>query len=149
MELMDGGDVVDGNHSPEKEFTEGFSDIASFNASQYAFFGKDVLEEVELGGLEDDEDDAALIGLGDDEFRFSSFGDREEVYGTVSPSDVDDLAATFDKINKVASGPRNLGNIGDRRSFSLESECLCYIAFVHYLIDLFCTYVYPMKQIMG
>lgn len=29
---------------------------AVFDASQYAFFGNEVLEEVELGGLEDEED---------------------------------------------------------------------------------------------
>ena len=28
-----------------------------FDASQYAFFGNDVVEEVELGGLEDEEED--------------------------------------------------------------------------------------------
>lgn len=47
---------------------------AVFDASQYAFFGNDVVEEVELGGLEDDEGIAAS-GLDDEEF----FYDKEEV----------------------------------------------------------------------
>lgn len=35
-----------------------------FDASQYAFFGNNVVEEVELGGLEDDNDsNADFIGL--------------------------------------------------------------------------------------
>lgn len=49
-----------------------------FDASQYAFFGGDVPEEVELGGLEENDDDTALVGF-DDEFHLSSFEAREEV----------------------------------------------------------------------
>ena len=58
-----------------------FADNARFDASQYAFFGsKDVLEEVELGGLEDDDGSGAgLVGLDDEEYRFPSTGDIEEV----------------------------------------------------------------------
>lgn len=39
-----------------------------FDASQYAFFGNDVVEEVELGGLEDEED-AAPVGFEEEEFQ--------------------------------------------------------------------------------
>uniref|UniRef100_A0A2N9EV30 Uncharacterized protein n=1 Tax=Fagus sylvatica TaxID=28930 RepID=A0A2N9EV30_FAGSY len=46
-----------------------------FDASQYAFFGKDVLEEVELGGLEDEEDVLPAVGIEEEEFLY----DREEV----------------------------------------------------------------------
>lgn len=42
---------------------------AVFDASQYAFFGNDVVEEVELGGLEDEEDDVAPVGF-EEEFAF-------------------------------------------------------------------------------
>jgi len=45
-----------------------------FDASQYAFFGKDLVEEVELGGLEDDEELPA-VDLEEEEFFF----DRQEV----------------------------------------------------------------------
>lgn len=46
-----------------------------FDASQYAFFGKDVLEEVELGGLEDEEVDLPAAGFEEEEFLY----DKEEV----------------------------------------------------------------------
>ena len=45
-----------------------------FDASQYAFFGKDLVEEVELGGLEDDEELPAT-DFEEEEFLF----DRQEV----------------------------------------------------------------------
>ena len=46
-----------------------------FDASQYAFFGKDLVEEVELGGLEDGEEDLPVVDLEEEEFFF----DRQEV----------------------------------------------------------------------
>jgi len=39
---------------------------AVFDASQYAFFGNDVVEEVELGGLEDEEEDIPAVGADED-----------------------------------------------------------------------------------
>ena len=45
-----------------------------FDASQYAFFGNHVAEEVELGGLDDEEEEFPLAGIGQD-FAF----DKEEV----------------------------------------------------------------------
>lgn len=44
-----------------------------FDASQYAFFGQDSVEEVELGGLEDEEE--AAVGLEEEEFLYN----KEEV----------------------------------------------------------------------
>lgn len=46
-----------------------------FDASQYAFFGKDFVEDVELGGLEDEEEDLAAVEFDEEEFLF----DRQEV----------------------------------------------------------------------
>ena len=50
-----------------------------FDASQYAFFGNDAVEEVELGGLEDEEEDEIEYvpagGVGDDVEQL----DRDEV----------------------------------------------------------------------
>ncbi|KAF3785931.1 hypothetical protein EJ110_NYTH19156 [Nymphaea thermarum] len=69
----------DGPSSQEnpREFSDaGFSGNARFDASQYAFFGKNVAEEVELGGLDDADD--PLVGFDDEEYRFSSIGEREE-----------------------------------------------------------------------
>lgn len=48
---------------------------AVFDASQYAFFGKDLMEEVELGGLEDEEEDLRLVEFEEEEFLFG----RQEV----------------------------------------------------------------------
>lgn len=44
---------------------------AVFDATQYEFFGgNDAVEEVELGGLEDEEDDVAPAGFEEEEFIF-------------------------------------------------------------------------------
>ncbi|TYI95970.1 hypothetical protein E1A91_D01G035900v1 [Gossypium mustelinum] len=92
-----------------KRFGDTSSGDAVFDASQYAFFGKDVLEEVELGGLDDDEDVPA-VGLEDEEeFLF----DRDEGEVLRSLSDVDDLTNTFSKLNTAISGPRGSRIIGD------------------------------------
>lgn len=53
-------------------------DDAHFDASQYLFFGKDILEEVELGGLEGQEHDETAPVPSDYEFHFST-GDKELV----------------------------------------------------------------------
>ncbi|CBI21787.3 unnamed protein product, partial [Vitis vinifera] len=87
-----------------------FSAYAVFDASQYAFFGKDVVEEVELGGLEDE--DLPVAGFDEEEFLL----DREEGEVLRSLSDIDDLASTFSKLETGVSGPRNAGIIGDRGS---------------------------------
>lgn len=50
-----------------------FAEGAVFDASQYAFFTKDVVEEVELGGLEDDDH---LPAVESNEFFFLN---KEEV----------------------------------------------------------------------
>ncbi|KAG2324468.1 hypothetical protein Bca4012_038980 [Brassica carinata] len=76
-----------------------------FDASQYAFFGNDVVEEVELGGLEEEDEILSFNGIGDD----LEVGDSRLL------SDVDDLATTFSKLN------RNTGPITDKRS-SQNSE---------------------------
>ncbi|KAG6523309.1 protein PAT1 homolog 1-like isoform X1 [Zingiber officinale] len=106
------------------------ADNPLFDASQYVFFGK---EDAELGGLEDDEgDNCSFIRIGD-EYHFPTTTDREgvvpsgaqnvnEVEGLAYLSDNDDLASTFAKLNRVVSGPRTPGVIGDRGSFSRESS---------------------------
>ena len=47
-----------------------------FDASQYAFFGNEVLEEVELGGLEDEEEDLPASKFEDEEYQL----EQEEVF---------------------------------------------------------------------
>ncbi|KAF3438530.1 hypothetical protein FNV43_RR21292 [Rhamnella rubrinervis] len=113
---MEGFESGSGIHdAPNLKDLKQFGDNSSgavFDASQYAFFGKDVLEEVELGGLEDEEEDFAAAGFEEEEFLYG----REEGEDLRSLSDVDDLASTFSKLNKSVSGPRGTGVIGDRGS---------------------------------
>ncbi|XP_074275617.1 protein PAT1 homolog 2-like [Silene latifolia] len=96
-------------------------DNSFFDASQYAFFGKHVAEEVELGGLEDEEDNLSSAGLPSDEYHLFDKDGGQDV-GVVSLSDMDDLETTFSKLNRVVTGPRNPGVIGDRGSGSLSRE---------------------------
>ncbi|KAK1304583.1 hypothetical protein QJS10_CPB11g01604 [Acorus calamus] len=123
MDGFSGGDGVPDNPNTDdfKEFTAGQSENALFDASQYAFFGNDGVEEVELGGLEDDNDNGIVADF-DDEYRYSSIGDREEGEGLGSLSDVDDLSTAFSRLKRAVSEPRNAGVIGDRGSFSRESS---------------------------
>ncbi|KAJ1430732.1 hypothetical protein SESBI_07561 [Sesbania bispinosa] len=67
-----------------------------FDASQYAFFGKDVGQEVELGGLEDDD---CLPSVESNEEEF--FLNKEEAEDVRSLSDIDDLTTTFWKVVQV------------------------------------------------
>ncbi|KAF5725562.1 hypothetical protein HS088_TW23G00286 [Tripterygium wilfordii] len=100
--------------SIELHFTD-----ALFDASQYAFFGKNAVEEVDLGGLDNDVDDPVFGSVNDDEYHLF---DKDVGVGIGSLSDVDDLATTFAKINRVVTGPRNPGVIGDRGSGSFSRE---------------------------
>lgn len=88
---------------------ENSTDPKLFDASQYAFFGNDIVEEVELGGLEEEED--ISVGRIEDDYQF----DQEEVDGIGSFSDIDDLSDAFTKLNRTVSEPRP-GLIGDRGS---------------------------------
>uniref|UniRef100_A0A803M2D9 Uncharacterized protein n=1 Tax=Chenopodium quinoa TaxID=63459 RepID=A0A803M2D9_CHEQI len=85
-----------------------------FDASQYAFFGNDIVEEVELGGLEDEED-IPIVGIEGD-YQI----DHEEVDVIGSFSDIDDLAGAFTKLNRTVSEPRTgfIGDMGSRESSS-------------------------------
>lgn len=98
------------------------SDDTRFDASQYAFFGNNVLEEIELGGFEDDNSsNAAFAGLDDLERPLSSQGIALEAEDS-SFSDLDDLANTFSKLRRDVNLPKHIGvnNLGT--SFSRESS---------------------------
>ncbi|KAL9286880.1 hypothetical protein AtEden1_Chr4g0290461 [Arabidopsis thaliana] len=96
--------------------TSSDNNSALFDASQYEFFGQS-LEEVELGGLDDD---GTVRGHVDDE-EYHLF-DKREGTGLGSLSDMDDLATTFAKLNRNVTGPKHLGVIGDRGSGSFSRE---------------------------
>uniref|UniRef100_A0A1J3K5U2 Protein PAT1-like protein 1 n=1 Tax=Noccaea caerulescens TaxID=107243 RepID=A0A1J3K5U2_NOCCA len=92
-----------------------------FDASQYEFFGQS-LEEVELGGLDDDAAAAAaVLGHADDD-EYHLFDKRGEGACLGSLSEMDDLATTFAKLNRVVTGPKHPGVIGDRGSGSFSRE---------------------------
>ncbi|GAB4854773.1 hypothetical protein Ancab_023358 [Ancistrocladus abbreviatus] len=95
-----------------KQFSGNSTDNAVFDASQYAFFGNDFVEEVELGGLEDEEEDIPAVRFDDEEYPL----DPEEGDGVGSLSDIDDLSSTFSKLNKEVNGPRGTGLISNRGS---------------------------------
>uniref|UniRef100_A0A8R7TYR9 Protein PAT1-like protein 1 n=1 Tax=Triticum urartu TaxID=4572 RepID=A0A8R7TYR9_TRIUA len=96
----------------------------SFDAGQYAFFGKEPRDGLELGCLEADGGHGNGGGFSGPEdgglYRLSSVG--EEIDNLSNLSDVDDLASTFAKLNRTISGTRNPGVIGDRRSISRGSS---------------------------
>ncbi|KAJ0631452.1 hypothetical protein HanLR1_Chr17g0654121 [Helianthus annuus] len=96
-----------------------------FDASQYAFFGQDVLEKADFGCLEvEEEEDKPLNGVGDDEYRLFDRDEAGDVLltfeesGVGSLSELDDLSTIFSKLNRTVSGPRHPGVIGDRGSGS-------------------------------
>ncbi|CAI9760336.1 unnamed protein product [Fraxinus pennsylvanica] len=103
------GGVTQESSNPQdlKPFGANPTGDAIFDASQYSFFDNNVVEEVELGGLEDEEGDLLPVELEDEEFLL----DREEGEALDSFSEIDDLASTFSKLNRGVSGP-----IGDQRS---------------------------------
>ncbi|KAI7757294.1 hypothetical protein M8C21_022848 [Ambrosia artemisiifolia] len=92
---------------------------AMFDASQYAFFGNQVLEEVELGGFEEEEEDEGdglpTAKFEDDEYLL----EQEEV---VFPG-INDLSTTFSKLNKDVMGS-SVGDFGDRGSRETSSAAV-------------------------
>ncbi|KAL3851054.1 hypothetical protein ACJIZ3_012936 [Penstemon smallii] len=101
MDVYGGGGNIEQSSKP----TGG----AVFDASQYEFFGNDTVDEVELGGLDDEEDDLAPAGFEEQEFQF----EREEGDVLDSLSEIDDISNTFSKLNKVTSGPISAGVSGE------------------------------------
>lgn len=110
MERLGGGgdtqQLVD-RRDPNQQLGSNSTGGTVFDASQYAFFGNEVLEEVELGGLEDEEEDIPVAKFEDEEYQL------EQEEGTFLG--MDDLSTTFSKLNKDVMGP-SLGVYGDRGS---------------------------------
>ncbi|PHU07928.1 hypothetical protein BC332_24417 [Capsicum chinense] len=120
MERSDFKDLVNMSNS-----SSSISDSALFDASRYAFFGRDTGEEVELGGLEEEENNSVTVldgGLGDDDTHEYHLFEKDEGSALGSLSDIDDLATTFSKLNRNVAGPRHPGIIGDRGSGSFSRE---------------------------
>ncbi|CAL4952485.1 unnamed protein product [Urochloa decumbens] len=122
MSLRQGHFVMEPPPAPAVNANTSSADDTRFDASQYAFFGNNVPEEVELGGLEDDNDsDAAFIGLNDVEHPLSSQGNALEVEDGLF-SDVDDLANTFSKLRRDVNLPEHIGINSLGIPFSRESS---------------------------
>lgn len=120
MERSDGKSGLGEGPSQLKDFPQrrSSSDSAAlFDASQYAFFCQDAVEEVELGGLEEDIDGVPVVGYANDEYHLF---EKDEDINLGSLSDIDDLNSTFEKLNRVVTGPKNPGVIGDRGSGSFS-----------------------------
>ncbi|URE25881.1 hypothetical protein MUK42_33683 [Musa troglodytarum] len=88
---------------------DGVADRVQFDASQYAFFGNSVMEEVELGGLEDADGgaDHSFVGNDDEDYQFSHLGDRVEEEDLNATSDIYELASTFSKVHQLQNGHKN------------------------------------------
>jgi DNA topoisomerase 2-associated protein PAT1 len=94
-----------------------------FDASQYAFFGNNAVEEVELGGLEDDDGvDAGFVGPGDEEYPSAYGRDMFEDEGGGSFTGVDDLAGAFSKLTRSINEPTQSGIISHGGSISRQSS---------------------------
>ncbi|KAL5207887.1 hypothetical protein ABZP36_032322 [Zizania latifolia] len=94
-----------------------------FDASQYAFFGNNVVEEVELGGLEDDDGvDPAFVVPGDAEYPSAYGRDMFEDEGGGSFTDVDDLAGAFSKLTRSINEPTQSGIVSHGGSISRQSS---------------------------
>ncbi|KAH9287751.1 hypothetical protein KI387_031868, partial [Taxus chinensis] len=104
-----------GEDSKDQEaFAETRSAIARFDASQYAFFGKEVTQEVELGGLEEEDDTGQLGMLDDDEYGLASVCDRDEIEQSEALSEADDmLSSSFMKMNRISRETSLPGSFGD------------------------------------
>ncbi|KAI5069572.1 hypothetical protein GOP47_0015873 [Adiantum capillus-veneris] len=71
-----------------------------FDASQYAFFGGEVSQEVELGGL-DEEDDVALGGALEEEGgALLGLSEKDEVEALDNVSHLDDVSADISEISR-------------------------------------------------
>ncbi|KAG8070543.1 hypothetical protein GUJ93_ZPchr0006g43302 [Zizania palustris] len=94
-----------------------------FDASQYAFFGNNVVEEVELGGLEDDDGvDTAFVVSGDEEYPSAYGRDMFQDEGGGSFTDVDDLAGAFSKLTRSINEPTQSGIVSHGGSISRQSS---------------------------
>jgi len=93
-----------------------------FDASQYDFFGNNPVEEVELGGLDDDDGDTAFVEHGNEDYPLYGRDNMLEDEGVGSFTDADDLAGTFSKLTRIVDDPKQPGVVGYRGSVSRQSS---------------------------
>lgn len=112
---------VSDNIDGEFEGLDGGAGDARFDAAQYEFFGKTVMDEVELGGLEEDDDESGFVEFNDGDY-VTADQNRQEGEGLGYSSEIDDLASNFLKLNKDVTQTRNSAALGWRGSLSRESS---------------------------
>eukprot|EP00249_Psilotum_nudum_P021758 c28233_g1_i1 orf=486-2960(-) len=113
------------SYQPEDEET--FADLRQpnerFDASQYAFFGNDVSQEIELGGLEEDDDGGQLGALEDEDNILLGIRDKLEVDNFGAASDLCELESSFSKRSSLQSereGELSRSSDGEPDSISRE-----------------------------
>uniref|UniRef100_A0A7N0RHP7 Uncharacterized protein n=1 Tax=Kalanchoe fedtschenkoi TaxID=63787 RepID=A0A7N0RHP7_KALFE len=125
---MEGFDNRVHNQDPpdHPQFSTDSAGNALFDASQYAFFGNDAVDEVELGGLEEEDDDhnTAAIGFNDEEYLL----DKKEVGFLQSVSDVDELATNLSMMNSEFNESRGIGVSADKEASRDTAETTANLA---------------------
>ncbi|KAL0908791.1 hypothetical protein M5K25_023300 [Dendrobium thyrsiflorum] len=114
------GEVSD--NTPRDGELDGGAGDARFDASQYEFFGKSAINEIELGGLEDDADESGSVGDHDRDYVFPTHQNRQEAEAFGYSSEIDDLASSFQELNRAVAQTTSSAAIGGRGSLSRESS---------------------------
>lgn len=129
MERLDPKDLKDRSTASDAVTPSFPEEDALFDASQYSFFVEDIVNEIDLGGMEEEDDSDCVPVLGgfgsmdaEDDLNEYHLFNKDEDSGVGSVSDLDDLATTFSKLNRVVTGPKHPGVIGDRGSGSFSRE---------------------------
>ncbi|KAE8708066.1 lysine-specific histone demethylase 1-like protein 1 [Hibiscus syriacus] len=122
-------------------FSQASSDNALFDATQYAFFGHDAMKEVDLGGLEDGEEDSPVFAsIEDDEYHLF---DRGELHHS-SGSSAADWSQDGDYLNWMDQNMFDAEDAQDVNKWS--SQLHLSSASVPELKPLYRTSTYPQQQ---
>ncbi|KAE8713136.1 lysine-specific histone demethylase 1-like protein 1 [Hibiscus syriacus] len=123
-------------------FSQASSDNALFDASQYAFFGHDATKEVDLGGLEDGEEDSPVFASVEDE-EYHLF-DRGEVRFHSFGSSAADWSQDGDYLNWMDQNMFDAEDAQDLKRWSSQPHLSS--APVPELKPLYRTSTYPQQQ---
>ncbi|XP_020576615.1 uncharacterized protein LOC110022145 isoform X2 [Phalaenopsis equestris] len=106
----------------ELEVLDGGAGDARFDATQYEFFGNSSMNEVELGGLEDDGDESGFDDFHDGDYAFPTHQYRSEGEGLGYSSEINDLASSFLQLNTDITRTSSSVVLGGRGSLSRENS---------------------------
>eukprot|EP00250_Pteridium_aquilinum_P011080 c19826_g1_i2 orf=276-2585(+) len=85
---------------------EHLKDDERFDASQYAFFGGDVSQEVELGGLDEEDENVLGSAFEEEDERLAGLSEKDEVEALDNVSHLEDVSVD---ISEVSRSYMNLG----------------------------------------